>query len=260
LDKKVIVVTGASSGIGAALTQKMGQAGWCVVLAARREEEMKKVAAECGSNTLTVKTDVTKMGDMDRLKEEALEKFGQIDVWVNNAGRGIGKKVMELTESDIDEIMAVNFKSVFFGIKAVVPYFQQQGKGHLINVSSFLGRVPFAQFRSVYNAAKSAVNILTANLRMDLRRSHPGIKVSLVMPGMVMTDFGKNALYGTPQMPLQATGGGMKPQTADEVADIMVELINNPKPEVYTNPYSPEAAKKYYTDVAAFEDEMFGRG
>jgi NADP-dependent 3-hydroxy acid dehydrogenase YdfG len=256
MDKKVIVVTGASSGIGAALCERMGSEGWCVVLAARRTSELEKTAAASGNCTLVVRTDVTKKAEMESLKEKTLSKFGRIDVWVNNAGRGIGKRVIDLTESDIDEIMNVNFKSVFFGIQAVVPYFMEKGSGHIINISSFLGRVPFATFRSVYNAAKSAVNSLTANLRVDLRRTHPDIKVSLVMPGVVSSEFQKNALYGTPQMP-QFSGSGMKPQTSEEIADILFELIKNPRPEIYTNPSSPDMARRYFEDVAAFEDSMF---
>jgi NAD(P)-dependent dehydrogenase (short-subunit alcohol dehydrogenase family) len=255
MKKKTVVVTGASSGIGAELCKKLGAEGWNVVLAARRHEELKKTVALCGENALAVVTDVTKREQVNRLKDEALAKFGRIDVWVNNAGRGIGKKVLDLTEEDFDEMMSVNAKSVLFGIQAVVPYFQQQGEGHIINISSFLGRVPFAGFRSAYNAAKSAVNTLTANLRMDLRRSNPEIKVSLVMPGVVLTDFPKNALYGTPPMPPGTVG--MKPQSPQEVADILLELIKNPKPEIYTNPSSAETAKVYYSDVAAFEDNMF---
>jgi NADP-dependent 3-hydroxy acid dehydrogenase YdfG len=253
MEKKVAVVTGASSGIGAELCKKLGATGWCVVLAARRRNELDKVAAYCGKNTLVVVADVTRRADIDGLRDQTLAKFGRIDLWVNNAGQGIGKKVMELTEEDFDAMMSVNVKSALFGMQTVVPYFQQQGIGHLINISSFLGRVPFANFRSAYNAAKSALNSLTANLRTDLRRTHPGIKVSLVMPGMVQTDFAKNSLHGTPPPPPGSTSR-MMPQ---EVADLLMELIKNPKPELYTNPASAETAKAYFTDVAAFEDTMF---
>jgi NADP-dependent 3-hydroxy acid dehydrogenase YdfG len=256
MDTKVAVVTGASSGIGAELCKKLGAEGWCVVLAARRKEELDKTAALSGDNTLVVVTDVTKRDQMDRLKTAALEKFGRIDVWVNNAGRGIGKKVMDLNEADFDDMMSVNVKSALFGIWAVVPYFQELGKGHLINISSFLGRIPFVNVRSAYNAAKAALNSLTANVRTDLRRTHPGIKVSLVMPGVVSTDFAKNALHGTPPMPPGAAAR-ISSQTPQEVANIVVELIKNPKPEIYTNPSSAETAKAYYSDVAAFEDGMF---
>jgi len=256
MEKKVAVVTGASSGIGAELCKKLGAQGWCVVLAARRRQELHQIAAQSGENTITVVTDVTRQGDVEHLKTEALQKFGQIDVWVNNAGRGIGKKVMELSEADFDEMMSVNVKSALFGMWAIVPYFQEKNKGHIINISSFLGRVPFVNSRSAYNAAKSALNSLTANVRTDLRRTHPNIKVSLVMPGMVSTDFAKNALYGTPSFP-SASGSRPVIQTPQEVAELLFELVENPKPEIYTNQSSAETAKAYYSDVAAFEDTMF---
>jgi NAD(P)-dependent dehydrogenase (short-subunit alcohol dehydrogenase family) len=163
-----------------------------------------------------------------------------------------------VTEKDFDEMVAVNLKSVFYGIQVAVPYFQQKGEGHLINVSSFLGRVPLVTFRSVYMAAKAGVNVLTANLRMDLRRTHPGIHVSLVMPGTVKTGFARNAIGGTPPTPPGARSP-MTPQTAEEVADLIWALIENPKPELYTNPATPEIVVRYYRDVAAFEDELFMR-
>lgn len=256
MEKKVAVVTGASGGIGAELCKKFGSEGYCVALAARREKELGAVAALCGSDTLVMVTDVRKRSDVDGLRDRTLAKFGRIDVWVNNAGRGIGRKVLDLTEADFDEMMSVNVKSVLFGIQAVVPYFQKQGTGHIINISSFLGRVPFVTNRSAYNAAKSAVNILTANLRMDLRRSHPGIKVSVVMPGVVLSEFANNALYGTPPMP---PGGSARitAQTPKEVADMIFGLVENPRPEMYTSSSSAETAKAYITDVGAFEDNMF---
>jgi NAD(P)-dependent dehydrogenase (short-subunit alcohol dehydrogenase family) len=253
---KTAVVTGASSGIGAAIARKLGSEGWNLVLAARRQKELASVASESGGKALVVVTDVTRRGDLERLFDEALKTFGQIDVWVNNAGRGIGKKVLEVTEGEFDEILAVNLKSVFYGIQVVAPYFQRRGEGHLINISSFLGRVPFVTFRSVYNAAKAAVNILTANLRMDLKHSAPAVHVSLVMPGTVKTDFSKNALGGTPPMPFGGGRSPLVPQTPEEVAALVWGLIKNPKAELYTNPACPELAAKYCRDVGAFEDEM----
>lgn len=259
MESKVAVVTGASGGIGAELCKKLGSEGYGVVLAARRENELNEVATQCGGSALVVVTDVTKRSDVNRLKDAALTKFGRIDVWINNAGRGIGRTVMELTDADLDDMITINVKSVLYGIQAVVPYFQTQGTGHIINISSFLGRVPFVTARSAYNAAKSAVNMLTANLRMDLRRTHPGINVSVVMPGMVLTDFAKNAMHGTPGAPPASTSRAIV-QTPQEVAKIIFELIKNPKPEIYTNPTSAESAKAYITDVGAFEEKMMTRG
>ncbi len=254
MDKKVIVITGASGGIGAALAKLLGTQGNYLVLAARREAELKQVASLSGNNAISVRADVSTFSDVESLKNNAIKKFGHIDVWVNNAGRGISRRVMELTEDDLDEMFRVNFKSVFYSMQCVIPHFQERGEGHLINISSFLGRVPLASFRSAYNAAKAALNSLTANLRMDLRKTYPGIRVSLVMPGPVSTDFGKNALGGSPQTPPSASS--VKYQTAEEVSAIIASVIERPVAEIMTNPAQVEIARRYYADIAAFEDKL----
>jgi short-subunit dehydrogenase len=109
-----------------------------------------------------------------------------------------------------------------------------------------------ATVRSVYSAAKAGVNTLTANLRMDLRRTHPGIHVSLIIPAIVDTDFHRNAIggLGTPPPP---GASPMKPQTADEVASVIANVIERPVAEVYTNPITASLAARYYQDVGAFE-------
>ena len=244
---KTIVITGASAGIGAALARHLGRQGHQLVLAARREPELERVAAECGTAAEVVVADVRRRADVERLRDAALRRFGHVDVWVNNAGRGITRAVLDLSDDDVDEMMAVNVKSALYGMQAIVPHFQERGEGHLINVSSFLGRVPFVAVRSAYNAAKHALNALTANLRMELRNSHPGVHVSLVMPGVVRTEFAANALGGT------VPSGGPPGQTAEEVAAVIAGLIEHPVAEVYTNPASAEKARRYYQDVEAFE-------
>ncbi len=254
---KVIVITGASGGIGAALARQLGAQGHRLVLAARREPALAAVAEQCGAGTLAVVTDVTRRQEVEILRDRALAACGQVDVWINNAGRGIGKATLELTDDDFDQIMAVNVKSALYGMQAIVPHFKERGRGHLINISSFLGRVPLASIRSVYSAAKAALNSLTANLRMDLRREYPGIHVSLVMPGLVATEFAQNALGGTPPGP--PPSGPMQAQTADEVAAAIASLIEHPVPEIYTNPVSAEIARRYYADVGAFEASQPGQ-
>ena len=107
---KVIVITGASAGIGAALAELVGQRGGAPVLAARREPELRAVAARCGEHALPLVADVTQRAEVERLRDEALARFGHIDVWVNNAGRGITRHVSQLTDEDFDEIMRVNVK------------------------------------------------------------------------------------------------------------------------------------------------------
>lgn len=252
---RVAVITGASSGIGAALARRLAREGYRLVLAARRADAIRAVCAESGLECHAVVTDVTRRLEVARLRDEALARFGAVDVWVNNAGRGINAPVLELTDAQLDLMMAVNVKSALYGMQAIVPHFQERGRGHLINVSSFLSRVPLATYRSAYNAAKAALNALTANLRMDLRREYPGIHVSLVMPGMVTTEFAQSALGGTPAVTWVSKAGGPGPliQTADEVAGAIEGLIASPRDELYTQPGQSETVVRYFQDVGAFE-------
>ncbi|MBM7115026.1 SDR family oxidoreductase [Archangium primigenium] len=241
MNDKVVVITGASGGIGAALARQVaGQAGR-VVLAARREPELRQVAAQCGPDALVVPADVTRREDLQRVLDAALGRFGHVDVWVNNAGRGISKLVSELTDEDFDEMMRVNVKSALYGMQAVLPHFQARGRGHLINVSSMLGRVPYVPFRSAYNAAKHALNALTANLRMEVRERFPHIHVSTVLPGPVATDFGVNALGGGPDSRRLPNA-----QTPEEVAAVIQELIARPRGDVYTRPEYHDQVLAWY--------------
>lgn len=249
---RVIVITGGSAGIGAAIAEEAGRRGAKVVLAARREEALAEVAARIGRDVLTVAADVTRREDHARVVAAAIERFGAIDVYINNAGRGITRPVSELTDEDLDEMFLVNTKSVVYGVQAVLPHMKERGFGHLINVSSMLGRVPFFVPRSAYSAAKAAVNSLTANLRMELRATHPAIKVSLVLPGVVATDFGRNARHGGPD-----SRGLPSAQPVEEVAVIVADLIEQPRAEVYTRPAMREIAAGYY--AAPDLDEVEGR-
>ena len=252
---KVIVITGASSGIGAALAKQLAARGEKLILAARREKELKEVAAACGAEAMPVAADVTHRAEVEHVRDEALLNFGHVDVWINNAGRGIGRPVLELTDEDFDVMMAVNVKAALYGMQTIIPHFKERKEGHLINTSSMLGRVPFASYRSAYNAAKAALNSLTTNLRMDLQADYPNIHVSLVMPPAVTTDFRDHALYGTPG-PTAGERTGNSSQTPEQVAAAMVDLIDHPRAEVYTNPTQGEMVAHYYADVEGFEQHM----
>jgi short-subunit dehydrogenase len=254
MTEKAIVITGASAGIGAVLARQLAARGDQLMLAARRANELRQVARSCGRGTYDYATDVTRRQDVNRLRDEAVRTFGQVDVWINNAGRGINRHVLDLTDEDFDEMMAVNVKSALYGMQAILPHFQEHGAGHLINVSSALGRVPFAGQRSVYSAAKAALNSLTANLRMDLRAQYPNIRVSLVIPGVVSTDFANNVLHADPLA--GGPGPGIPAQTPEEVAAVIMDLIDHPRAELYTNPAQAETIAHYYADVGAFEENM----
>jgi short-subunit dehydrogenase len=140
-------------------------------------------------------------------------------------------------------------------MKAIIPHFQKRGEGHFINVSSFLGRVPLATYRSAYNAAKAGANMLTTNLRMDLRTEYQGIHVSLVLAGFVDTDFHKVARTSFP-VKAGARVGNAVVQSAEEVAGQITSLIDHPVAELYTSPGLRDLTLQYYQDVGAFEEKM----
>jgi len=255
---KVIVITGASSGIGASLAELVGGKGARTVLLARREKELRDVASRSGKDTLPLVTDVTRREDVKKAVDAAIARFGGIDVWVNNAGQGITRPVSELTDEDFDDMMLINVKSALYCMQAVLPHFKERGRGHIINISSMLGRVPFAVVRSAYSAAKHALNSLTANLRMELRASHPGIAVSTVLPGVVATDFGNKARYGGPDS--RKFPGA---QSVEEVAAVIADVIENPRADVYTVPAGRQLVASYYAAEDMGERETqppFGGG
>ena len=184
--------------------------------------------------------DVSRRDEVERVVDEALARFGQIDVWVNNVGRGITRPPSELTDADIDDMILANVKTALYGMQAVLPHFKQRGRGHVINVSSMLGRMPAALFRSAYSGAKHFLNALTANMRDELRSTHPGIQVSLVSPGVVRTEFGVNAVHGGPDSRTLPNS-----QSAEEVAEVIAGAIASRAPDVYTRPGARQVVLDY---------------
>jgi NADP-dependent 3-hydroxy acid dehydrogenase YdfG len=244
---RVVAVTGASSGIGAALAREIGRRGGSIVIAARRADKLAEVAGSIAAPCVTVVADVTRRNDVARILEVGKARFGKVDAWVNNAGRGISRAVEDLTDDDVDEMIRMNVKSALYGMQTVLPHFKERRHGHLVNVSSMLARVPFATFRSAYSAAKHALNSLTENVRMDLSRDHPEIVVTCVMPGVVLTDFGINALGGGADS--RSLPGG---QTAEQVAAIIADTLERGRGgDVYTALGALERVLQYISALAA---------
>jgi short-subunit dehydrogenase len=255
---KTIVITGASAGIGAALARLAGARGARVVLAARRGDELRKVAAESGAGALAVEVDATRRAAVERLRDEAIRAFGRVDVWVNNVGRGIARSVLALTDDELDAMVDVNLRSAIYGMQVIVPHFQERGAGHLINISSFLGKVPATPIRSAYSAMKAALGSLTSGLRIELAKSHPNVHVSLILPGVVRTEFGQNALGAPPGVPF-VLPPGVPSQSPDEVAAVIAEVIETPVAERLTNPAQQELWKRYAEDPASVEQMLAKR-
>jgi short-subunit dehydrogenase len=244
MPEKVVVVTGASAGIGAALAELLAKQGASVVLVARRQDALEAVAARCAGRAHIVVADMSHRNDARRVVEESVARFGHIDVWVNNVGQGISRAPSELTDDDIDEVMRMNVKTALYGMQEVLPHFKSRNAGQIINVSSLLGRIPFAAIRSAYSGAKHFLNALTAMIRAEVQQTHSGIQVSLVSPGVVRTDFGRNALHGGPdsrQLP--------DSQSAEEVAAVIAGVIETRLPDVYTRPGAHDRIAAYYASV-----------
>ena len=236
-----MVITGASGGIGAALAQRLGAAGGRPVLAARRERELREAAARCGPEALSVVADVTRRDDVQKILDAALARFDRLDVWVNNAGRGITRPVSALSAEDFHYMMNVNALSALFGMQVALGHFRRAGRGHIINISSMLGRLPLVPARSAYSAAKHALNCLTASLRMELRERWPDIHVSTVSPGVVATEFGIHALGGGPDSRALPNS-----QPVAEVVDVILDLIARPRADVYTRPGMQQMVVEYF--------------
>jgi short-subunit dehydrogenase len=190
---------------------------------------------------LTIVADVSERAQVTRAASQAIERFGRVDVWVNNVGRGITRAPSELTDQDVDDMVRLNVKTVLYGVQAILPHFKQRGSGHIINVSSMLGRVPFAVYRSAYTGSKHFVNALTANLRAELRESYPGIAVTLVSPGVVETDFGKNAMHGGPDSRSLPYA-----QSVDEVGSVIAWAVETRVADVYTRAGSKARVSEYF--------------
>jgi NADP-dependent 3-hydroxy acid dehydrogenase YdfG len=244
MNGKVVVITGASAGIGAASAESLTKRGASLVLVARREKELTEVAEKCGPNAVPIVADVTSRAENERVVRAATDKFGHIDVWVNNVGRGITRLPSQLTDDDIDDIMRVNVKSMLYGVQSVLPHFKRRGTGQIVNVSSMLGRVPSAPYRSAYNGAKHFVNAITWNLRDELRADFPGIVVTLVSPGVVATDFGTNAMHGGP-----ASSTLPNAQDVGEVGEVMAWAIEEQRTDVYTRPGSKAWITGFYQNL-----------
>jgi NAD(P)-dependent dehydrogenase (short-subunit alcohol dehydrogenase family) len=241
---RVVVITGASGGIGAALAEVLAAAGARLALVARREEALRAVAARCGAGALPLVADATRREEVRRVVETTIAHHGGIDAWINNVGQGISRPPSQLTGGDLDEMLRVNVKSALYGMQEVLPHFKARGAGHIVNVSSMLGRIPRAVPRSAYNGSKHFLNALTANFRTEVQATHPGIQVSLVSPGVVWTDFGRNARHGGPDSRQLPDG-----QEPGEVAAVIAGVLASRRPDVYTRAGSHDRVVAYFDAV-----------
>jgi NADP-dependent 3-hydroxy acid dehydrogenase YdfG len=189
IEGKVVVITGASSGLGKATARHLSAEGASVVLGARRVERLQSLADELtgsGGKALAVATDVTDSDQVKRLVDAAVETYGRIDVMINNAGLMPNSPLERLKLDDWDRTIDVNIKGMLYGIAAALPYMKQQKAGHFINVSSVAGHKVRAG-GAVYAATKHAVRALSEALRQEVKPYN--IRTTVISPGAVATEL-----------------------------------------------------------------------
>lgn len=189
---RVVLVTGASEGIGAACVEEFRSRGAKVVLMARNEERLAQVAS---SDDAVVAGDVTRAEDRERALAAALSRWGRLDVLVNNAGIGVGKPAWQADMASTRYMFELNFFAPLEFTQLVVPEMRKQGGGAIVNVGSVAGKVSMPWF-TLYSATKFALWALTDGLRMELKRDR--IHTMLVCPGFVRTDFHMHVIGGPP--------------------------------------------------------------
>lgn len=186
---KVIVITGASSGLGEATARRLSAEGATVVLGARRADRIQSLAAELtrnGGKALAMTTDVVHRDQMKKLVDAAVEAYGRIDVMINNAGLMPQALLERLQIDEWDRMIDVNIKGVLYGIAAALPHMQRQKSGHFINVSSVAGHRVGPGF-AVYAATKYAVRALSEGLRQEVKPYN--IRTTVISPGAVATEL-----------------------------------------------------------------------
>jgi len=187
IEGKVVVITGASSGLGEATAQHLATEGATVVLGARRVDRIRALAEElvdAGGKALAVETDVTRLEEVQALVEAAVKSYGRVDVMLNNAGLMPVSPLDRLKVNDWDRMVDVNIKGVLYGIAAALPHMQRQKSGHFINVSSVAGHKVVAG-GAVYAATKFAVRALSEGLRQEVKPYN--IRTTIISPGAVAT-------------------------------------------------------------------------
>lgn len=227
---KVVVITGASSGIGAATAKRLAQAGAKVVLGARHEDKLAKLSQEIkndGGTAAYLATDVTKREDNQALVDFAKQQFGQVDAIFLNAGIMPSSRLDELKVDDWEKTIDINLKGVLYGIAAVLPVFKEQGHGQVIATSSVAGLKTYPGY-AAYCASKWGVRAVMDTLRQETAQSTANIRTTTIYPAAVHS----NLINGIPDPAIQQGELAVRSQTelaADEVAKAVEYVIDAPE-------------------------------
>ena len=229
---KVIIITGASSGIGRATALALARERAKLVTVARRQNlliQLEEEIRSAGGTACSLSLDLGQRINVETMIRSAHDRFGRIDVLINNAGFGFWGTVENTPAATAREIFDVNFEAPLFASQLVIPIMRAQGEGHIINVSSVVGKrgLPLS---GIYCATKFALQGISESMRLEVKEY--GIDVSVISPAGTETEFGANVRYGDVNRKFKPAGGI---QSAGEVAQAIVQCIKKPKLEVYPN-------------------------
>ncbi len=257
IDEQVMVITGATSGIGLTTARMAADQGARLVLAARSADALDQLASELrrkGTQVATVAADVGKQEDVERIGQTAMERFGRIDTWVNNAGISIFGRLEEVAIEDQQRLMQTNFWGVVYGSLEAVKRMKTRGGGALINLGSEVSdrAIPL---QGIYAASKHAVKAYTDALRLELEKDGAPISVTLVRPAAIDTMFtvhAKNYMDKEPALP--------SPIYAPElVAEAILYAARHPKRDIYVGGLSRLAAVGEFTMPRSFRQQQSGQ-
>ena len=221
LDGAVVLITGASSGIGAATAREASRDGARLVLAARREERIAELADELG-DAVAVRCDVTDADQIAKAVQTASEAFGRVDVLVNNAGQGLVASIDETDPDDFRAILDLDLVAPLVAMQAVPPIMREQGAGSIVNVSSgtTFSALPGS---GAYSAAKAGLGMLSAVARTEL--ADAGIMVSTMYPFITGTEFMESLRAGAEAASELESSHALQPQKPEQVAEMILDLI-----------------------------------
>jgi short-subunit dehydrogenase len=228
IEGSVVVLTGASSGIGRATALALSNEGARLVLAARRADVLREVADECSGSAFVVPTDTTDPDAVDRLAEAAVERFGRIDTWINNASVGAYGRFDDVPLAAFRRLMDVNLFGYIHGTRSALKQLRRQGEGHIIQNASVVSRIPYP-YLSAYVASKHAVLGFSLSLRQELALEGDAIQLSLVLPASIDTPFYEHAAHY----------GGVIPKVMppvyppEQVARTIVSVARRPRRQVF---------------------------
>ncbi|MBQ3827323.1 MAG: SDR family NAD(P)-dependent oxidoreductase [Prevotella sp.] len=227
-EKKIVLITGATSGIGEACARKFAAGGYNLILTGRSEGKLKPVVEACkalGAEVCPMVFDVREREEVERQLEKLPKAWQEIDVLINNAGLALGlDKEYEGSVDDWDTMIDTNIKGLLNMTRLIVPGMVERNSGHVINIGSVAGDAAYAN-GNVYCATKAAVKALTDGLRIDV--SHSAVRVTNLKPGLVETNFSVTRFHGDEEKAANVYKG-IKPLTGDDIADVAFYAASAP--------------------------------